>query len=185
MNVKQLIEEVNKDIDDSLDNADIIGWFNRCLDDLTPIVRKEALKITDADTSNTYELPEDLHEIAFIRSAETEYRLIPLNDKTSRGYKVWGEILYMQPPVESGELELFYYKRLDHVEDGEDVPEIDPAYHDLLALYAIAHYQYADEEPQRQQDAMNRYFQRKNDYQTYIMRNSNEVHQVSIVNPVY
>ncbi|MEK5065895.1 phage adaptor protein [Cytobacillus sp. FSL R5-0596] len=185
MNLEQLIEEVNKDLDDSLDSADITGWINRGLDDLTPIAKKETMKITGVTPENVYTLPDDLHEIAFVRVNGEEMLPISLQDKTSRGYKEWGGVLYLQPAQESGDIELFYYKKLSPLVDMQDVPEIPSAYHDLLVLYATALSQYAEEEPERQIDALNRYYRRKEEFQRYIQSSSLETYQVQIVNPYY
>lgn len=182
MNLEQLIDEVNKDLDDSLDSGDITAWLNRALDDLTPITRKEAKYSTDI--SSHVILPEDLFEIAFILADGSEFRNVPIRNNSNSGYKVWGNELTLQNAPESGILEVFYYKRLAHLEDSSDIPEIDPAYHDLLVLYATALSQYAEEEPERQMDAMNRYFNRKREYEAYIQRNSNVIHQVRLVDGV-
>jgi hypothetical protein len=39
MNLEQIIEEINKDLDDTFDNGELIGWINRCIDDLTPFAK--------------------------------------------------------------------------------------------------------------------------------------------------
>lgn len=181
MKHSELIAEVNKDIDDNLSESDITGWLNRCLDELTPLSRKEALKIAAIDESNMYELPDDLFEIQAIRINGEEYFYLPMNDKDGKGYKVWANNLYLQPAPVSGDIEMFYYKRLSHLENSDDVPEIDPSFHDLLILYAVAHSQFMDEEPERQNDAMIRYRQRREEYESFLTRNINMIYQVRIV----
>lgn len=180
MNLSQLIAEVNKDIDDNIADADIIGWFNRCLDELSMLARKEALAITAVDTSNIYELPPDLMEVVAVRVNGSEYLQIPFNDAYGTGYKVWANNLYLQPQAESGDVELFYHKNLAHLSESEDVPEIEPSFHDLLVLYAVAYSQFMDEELERQSDAMIRYRQRKEEYESFINRNTNMIHQIRI-----
>lgn len=181
MNLKQLIEEVNKDIDDSLSSGDVLGWINRGLDDLTPVTRKESMKITEVVPENIYTLPEDLFEIAFIRANGVEYSHIPFNDTANQGYKLWGNTMYFQPGLKDGSIEMFYFKRLTHLQNEDDVPEIDPSYHDLIVLYAIAHSQYADEEPERQIDALNRYLARKREYGAHLLSRSNTTYQVKLI----
>lgn len=179
MNLEQLIEEVNKDIDDSLDSGDITEWINRALDDLTPITNCETKYSVTLPSSIS--LPSDVFKIAFVLVDGTEVHNVPIRDNRSKGYKVWGNELTLQGGLESGVLEVFYYKRLSHLEANEDIPEIDPAFHDLLVLYATAHSQYADEEPERQIDAFQRYQQRKREFDLFIKSQSNETNQVRLV----
>lgn len=169
MNLSQLINEVNKDIDDSMPDQDIIGWLNRGLDDITPIARVEGKKVTDVSPLNAYELPEDLYEMVHLTVDDQTYESVSLRDKTMRGYKIWGNVLSLNPAAESGLIELYYYKQLNHLVNSEDVPGIPSQFHDLLVLYAVAHTQFADEEPERQRDAMMRYNQRKLEYEAYVL----------------
>lgn len=179
MNLEQLIEEVNQDIDDSLDSGDITKWINRGLDNLTPIAKKEAK--SNIEISPPIKSPEDLFEIVHLFAGEDEYLPVPIKDRSSKGYKIWGDEITLQGGPETGEIEVYYYKRLTHLEDSEDVPEIDPSFHDLLILYAVAHSQFAEEEPERQIDAMNRYMQRKREFESFVARQSNETYQVRMV----
>lgn len=176
MNLSELIEEVNKDLDDSLDNGDVTGWINRALDDLTPITKKEAKAVIGIAASMA--LPEDLFELSLLLTDEGELYPLTLRDKTSKGYKVWGNELTLQNGPSEGDIELYYYKCLAHLEEDEDTPEIDPSYHDLLILYAVAHSQYAEEEPERQIDAMNRYLARKREYESFILRKSFQSNEI-------
>ncbi|MEK3819686.1 hypothetical protein MKY20_11525 [Cytobacillus sp. FSL W8-0315] len=178
MNLTEIIEEVNKDIDDSLDNGEISGWVNRALDDLTPIAKAEAKYNSD---SAPFQLPNDFFDIAHLFVGDEEYFPVELNDRVSRGYRLWGKEVTLQKNTGSGEIELYYYKRLTHLENGDDVPEIDPAFHDLLILYTIAYSQFADEEPERQMDAMNRYFQRKREFETFASKHSYQTFQIRLV----
>lgn len=181
MNLEQIINEVNKDIDDSIGDEEIKGWVNRGIDDLSPLVKKEAYVMTNVTQENRYDLPADLMEIAFIRADGREYPYIPINDNDSTGYKVWGGKLYFQPEIDNGEVELFYHKRLNHLDALTDEPEFEPAFHDLLVLYAISQSQFADEEPQRQIDAMNRYLGRKEEFKSYLFSQSNAAYQIKEV----
>lgn len=169
MNLSKLVDEVNKDLDESFESGELIGWFNRCLDDLTPIARIESKYSTDLTAPVI--LPDDLYEIAFVLLDGSELYNVPVRDKTKSGYKVWGNELTLQNTPESSLLEVFYYKRLSHLEESEDVPEIEPSFHNLLVLYASYLSQYAEEEPERQIDAFNRYHKRKQEYETFVFRN--------------
>lgn len=178
MNLSQMVDEVNKDLDDSLDSGDITGWINRALDDLTPIAKAEA---KHTSPSHTFPLPEDYFEAVHLFVGDEEFFPIEIRDRINKGYCIWGNELSVKKGEESEEVELYYYKRLTHLEDSEDVPEIDPAFHDLLILYAIAYSQFADEEPERQMDAMNRYMVRKREFESFVARQSNETYQVRMV----
>lgn len=182
MNLDQLVDEVNKDLDESLDAGEITAWFNRALDDLSPITKKETKYSVEISSSIT--LPDDLLEIVFVMADDSELYPVQIQDKTSKGYKVWGNELTLQNAPESGLLEVYYYKRLSHLSESEDIPEIESSFHDLLILYAVAHYRYADEEPELQMNAMNRYFQRKQEYESFVSYNSNTVYQVRVIGEI-
>ena len=181
MNLEQIIEEVNRDLDDTLENEAVIGWVNRCIDDLTPLAKKEALLITDANILNSYDLPEDLHEIGFVVADDTEYERIAFNDNANKGFKIWANTLFLQPAVSSGSVQLYYYKKLAHVAETEDIPEIEEQFHDLFVLYTVAYNQFMEEEPEKQADAMNRYNMRKRDFAEYV-RKTRDYRQAQIKN---
>jgi hypothetical protein len=171
MNLEQIINEINKDLDDTQDNGDLIGWINRCVDDLSPIAKKETKNVYDITSENTYELPEDMLELVLILVNGIEYQSVPLNNSYTTGYKIW-EKLSLQNSPESGTIEVYYYKRLNHLENLADVPEIEQSFHDLFVLYTIAHNQFMEDEPERQMDAISRYNNRRQEYQAFVMKNS-------------
>ncbi|MEH7082965.1 hypothetical protein V7139_09555 [Neobacillus drentensis] len=172
MNFEQIVNEINKDLDDTQDNGDLIGWINRCVDDLSPIAKKEAKNVYDITSLNTYELPVDMIELVVILVNGLEYHSVPLNNSYSTGYKIWGNILSLQNTPESGTIEIYYYKRLNHLENLADIPEIEPSFHDLFVLYTIANNQFMEDEPERQMDAISRYNNRKQEFQAFVMKNS-------------
>ena len=176
MNLSEMIAAVNRDIDDDVDSGDITSWLNRCLDELTPITRLEAKYVTPITPAVT--LPSDVFEIVLMLADDKEIYRVATRDKHTKGYKIWGKEITLQNAPLEGFLEVYYYKRLSHLENEDDVPEIEPAFHDLLVLYAIAMSQYADEEPERQVDAMNRYLARRQEYEAYIMRNENSSYEI-------
>lgn len=185
MKLSELLREVNKDIDDSLDNSDITAWFNRCLDDLAPIIKKEAKTVMDIDSTNAYTIPEDLYELHMVFADDNQYFPIPIQDKDSKGYKIWANEMSFQKGPESGEIKLYYHRKLSSLVNADDVPEIPTPFHDLLIHYAVAYSQYADDEHERQRDAFNRYYQRKQELESYILHNSNTSYTVQIVNPIW
>jgi hypothetical protein len=178
MNLEQIIDEVNKDLDDSLDTEDILGWVNRCMDDLSVIAKKEDKKTADISSINAYELPDDVLEIV---------RVVVNGDDLDRtGYEVWNNVLSLQNGPDSGLLELYYYRRLAHLtDDTGGIPEIDPAFHDLFVLYTVAHNQFMEEEPEKEMDAMNRYYRRKQEYTDFMRKNSVRFNQTSKIKNAY
>jgi hypothetical protein len=172
MNLEQIIEEINKDIDDTVDSSDIIGWVNRCLDDLSPLTKKEDKKLADISPLNAYELPTDYAEMVLVLVNGIKFEPVSLSNPYSTGYKVWNKVLFLQNGPDSGQIELYYYRRLNHIAEETDIPEIEPSFHDLFVLYTVAHHQFAEEEPERQLDAMTRYMNRKREYQEFILQNS-------------
>ena len=67
MNLREIINEVLKDIDDSLSDSDIIGWVNRALDDLTPVAKYQKVAVINLGAGNrNVEIPTDLHELVLL-----------------------------------------------------------------------------------------------------------------------
>jgi hypothetical protein len=177
MNLGQLYIEINKDLDDTLNSGDLLGWINRCMDDLSPIAKKEA-KTSYEITSNEFELPEDLMEIIRV--------VVKGEDVDRTQYSVWANTLSFNSAPTSGTMELYYYRRLAQLTgDISEVPEIDPTYHDVFILYTIAHQQFMEDEPERQMDAMERYYRRKNEYEAFMRRNNVRFNPKTKIQNVY
>lgn len=171
LKLSQLILEVNKDIDDTLSNADIIGWLNRAIDDLTPYTKyKKLATITTVAGQKNYELPLDFLNLEhlFDEVTKREVTLLPMDDTNNWGYKRWGNTLILQPtPKEIGELTLYYHAKPPSLVNPEDEPVIPIEYHDLLVLYAVAKAKYQDEEESMQTIAMNEYYTRREQFITF------------------
>lgn len=178
MNLSQIIAQVNRDFGDTYSNSDITDWVNRCLDDLSPLAKMEEKKVTDIQDSNVYELPDDLHEIRFVLVGGKEFNQIPLTDTRRQGYKVWaGELTTQMGPLIqplTGQVELYYYRKLNHLANTSDIPEIEEPFHDLLILYTIGQMQFEDEDYEDRPDYMTRYQQRKAEYASYVQRKNSE-----------
>jgi hypothetical protein len=184
MNLTELIAEVNKDIDDELSNAEITGWLNRALDDLSPYAKYQKLTtISLVPDQKQYALPNDLIRIIHLLDENKliEYHLIPVNDLMSYGYKQWGNNIIFQPtPKENKDLTLYYHARLPHLVNASDIPAIPEEYHDLLVLYAVAKAKYQDEEESMQNNAMQEYFTRKDQFIAFM-----QTGEIYTVNEVY
>jgi hypothetical protein len=182
MNLSELIKEVNKDIDDSLPNADITQWLNRGLDDLTPYVKlQKHQSINLIKDQKTYLIPDDLMNIVYlIDEKSNRFTQVPFDDFSSAGYKTWGNELIFQPvPKEDGEVSLFYHARLPRLSNMDDTPAIPEQFHDLLVLYAVAKAKYQDEELDMQNSAWGDYLRRKDEFITF--NQSSEVYAVQEV----
>ncbi|WP_108669552.1 hypothetical protein [Peribacillus acanthi] len=183
MKLSQLIQEVSKDIDDTLSNADITGWLNRAIDDLTPYAKhKKIATIQTVIDQKNYELPSDFRNLEhlFDEGIKRELALLPMDDTYNRGYKKWGNTLILQPvPKEAGELTLYYHAKLPRLVNPDDEPVIPSEYHDLLVLYAVAKAKYQDEEESMQAIAMNEYYARREQFITFSQ--TGEIYQIQDV----
>lgn len=172
MDVSTIIRQVTRNIKDQ--NGDIIDLINRCLDDLTPIDKREALKTTSVVVENKYELPSDLFQIYKVFIDDLTYNQIPLSDKTSTGFKRWEEEISFQDGPDAGTIELYYYRKLNKVSSTTDIPEIEEPFHDLFILFALGHLQWMKDDYEFRPDALNRYYQRKEEYRLHIERKDQE-----------
>lgn len=183
MKLSELQAEINKDIDDSLDNSELTGWINRALDDLTPFAKyQKSADLSLIQGEKQYTLPTDLFEIVHMVDEDNSkiYLQIPMEDFSSSGFKRWGNMLRFQPtPIENANVILYYYARLPHLNNPDDVPAIPEEFHDLLVLYAVAKAKYQDEEESMQQNAMQEYYSRKEQFIAF--QQSGETFQVQEV----
>ncbi|WP_057766693.1 phage adaptor protein [Cytobacillus praedii] len=182
MKLSELIKEVNKDIDDSLSNAEITQWLNRGLDDLTPYVKHQKHQTYEviADQSK-YPLPTDLVNIVYLfDESNKRVNLVQFDDFSSTGYKMWGNDLILQPtPKLDSEMNLYYHARLPRLVNPDDIPVLPEQYHDLLVLYAVAKAKYQDEELEMQSSAWSDYLRRKDEFITF--NQSNEIYTIQEV----
>lgn len=171
MNLQQLIEEINKDLDDTLEDEDLIGWINRCMDELSPYAtfQKNAV-ISLAIGQKEYDLPNDYLRLKYLVD---EYPLdqVRMKDFVSVGFKLWGNKLIFQPtPTTEKDLDLYYEGKLPYLSKPEDEPQIPSQFHDLFILYTVAKARYQDEEESLQMNAWNEYKKRKEDFITFMFQ---------------
>jgi hypothetical protein len=165
MKLSEIIRQVNRDIDDDYEASDITDWVNRCLDDLSPIAKKQAAAVIESP----YTLPSDLYELRFV--AQNNEFLDPLSfeDMDSDGYKKWGDSLILQNREQSS-LTLYYYRKFNHVENADDIPELEDSFHDLLILFCLGNLQFTEEDYDERPDTFLRYNARKEEYQQFISK---------------
>jgi hypothetical protein len=173
MNLQDIINEVNKDVDDTLDDEDIKGWVNRCMDDLSPYAQYQKSSIvTLVIDQKEYDLPSDYQSLMYLVD---EYPLnqVPMKDFVSTGFKLWGNKLILQPtPSQEGSLDLYYEGKLPYLVDVADVPQIPSQFHDLFILYTTAKRQYQDQEESLQMNVWSEYQRRKADFINFMARNT-------------
>lgn len=90
-----------------------------------------------------YALPANYKEpIAMIEGPLNDpycnFPLTELNSYTSGFYIYGGNIVFRPIPQDGKTLTFYYYQYPDELLNENDVPDIDPRYHDVLATYAAA-----------------------------------------------
>lgn len=172
MNLQDIIDEINKDTDEDLENDEVLGWINRCLDDLTPLARyQKTMTITTKNGVNTYSLPSDLTKIVQVIDESNSLSPLDMSEYNKNGYKVFANQLILQPTPDSvRDITLYYEGNLPHLVNGEDIPAIHPSFHDLPVLYTVARFMYKDDETYRKSDALAEYTQRKRDFVRFMNR---------------
>lgn len=183
MNLREMINEVLKDIDDSLPDSDIIGWINRALDDLTPVAKYQKITNLSLFTGDKYvALPTDLQEVVLLTDGDQDYNEIPINDRSGIGYKKWGDNFIFQPVLDiDKDLTLYYYAKLPHLTEDSDEPAIRIDFHDLLVLYATAKAKYKDEVMEFHQSTMQEYLERKRQFTNEVSSGDVGVYQVKLL----
>jgi hypothetical protein len=163
MNLTNIVSQVSRDIDDDYDLNDIKDWVNRALDDLTPISKRQ----TSATLNDTLTLPEDLHELLFVSQNNQFLNNLSMSDLYSCGYKKWGDSLTIQNG-DTSTVTIYYYRKLNHVEAGDDVPDLESEFHDILIFFCLGNGQFYDEDYTDRPDSFNRYEARKQEYSRFI-----------------
>jgi hypothetical protein len=142
--VLQLKTDVKVLVDD-MDIPDdwLLSWLNQGLADLTPVLRIRERATADVIAEKAeYALPPDFYQMRQIRYLTGHYTKAPLpsllaEDFRSRGYKIWGNTLILQPaPNQDGTVELWYYRLPAVMAEDGDVPEVPDPFQHLLVWYA-------------------------------------------------
>ena len=161
MTVVEIITKVQFLSDEEYDNAEWIKLINACLDDLTPVAKmlttKENINLavvdggaslsiaSDPDLARAYEI----RNIFFtpVDGSTRELKRRALADNYSPGWKQTADKLLFQGLGDnSGTIRVDYYKRLTHVANINDIPELPVVYHELIVLYLCAKAQQKEEE---------------------------------------
>ena len=161
MTVVEIITKAQFLSDEEYDNAEWIKLINACLDDLTPVAKmlttKENINLavvdggaslsiaSDPDLARAYEI----RNIFFtpVDGSTRELKRRALADNYSPGWKQTADKLLFQGLGDnSGTIRVDYYKRLTHVANINDIPELPVVYHELIVLYLCAKAQQKEEE---------------------------------------
>ncbi len=170
---RQVLSRLNETDDSFVNRDDIRNYLNEALDDLTDALRVEAppAEITLIEDVDEYDIPENLNRFARVELEGT--RLIFNEFKTfneiqqDNTYTVWGDKLYIRPIPTSAEagqtLKVYYYRKPTHMQDKDDVADIEGKYDQLLIHYALAKAFERDEELELFQATMQQYEAKKNE----------------------
>lgn len=86
-----------------------------------------------------YDLPDNFKEpIALVDPDNCYYTLIDIASYGFGYYTYNGELILRPEPQEAKTLTFNYYQFPDYLYNEDEVPDIDPRYHDVLATYAAA-----------------------------------------------
>lgn len=120
------------------DRYEAIDFMNDAVSQLADSARlKETFVIQTIEGQEEYSLPTDFKAPISLYEEDFIYPLVQSNEPW--GYSLIGENLVIKPlPTESKELTLLYYKYPKTLVDEGDEPDIDPAWHYLLPIYAAS-----------------------------------------------
>lgn len=184
MNVQEIITLAQMKSEEVYDDPTWIGFINAGIDDLTPIAKLLKTVTLEAETlvSGYVEINivadpanglEEAHEVLSVYATVTDpvggkrkqLRRLNMNDNISQGWKLTYDKLIIQhlgADVVEATIEVDIYKKPDHVEDMEDIPEFPAQYHTLLVLYICAKSQQKEEELNDKNDFYAEYIMGKN-----------------------
>lgn len=170
-------------MDEGYSNGDITDWVNRALADLTPIAKKQAKQTYTVTSANTYTLPTNYFDFAYITSGQERYDILPEGDFSNVGIKIWGDEFEFQLAPGLTSFTLFYYRKLSPLSttNMQGVPEIDDQYHDLFIYYARGQMQYTEEDYDDRYDSLQKYQQRKEEFAQYMQKRQRKVRTVEKV----
>lgn len=170
--------------------ADIwIQFINNTLDDLTPVAKMlKRVAVTGVSVSDKKAEVQirgegadpDLvkgHEFLNVYVTPTtpagsmkQYRRLPMSDNVSSGWKTTLDHLLITnipdvggDPVTEAIITVDFYKKLDHVSEMDDVPDLPLQYHHLILLSMCSKSQQKEEELEDKNDFYAEYMRGKND----------------------
>lgn len=176
MNVEELINQAQIRTEEIYSEPEWVGFINAALDNLTPVARMlkrivipdqnpvdGAIQIELADYSELVDAQEILY--AYYKSTdplletETKLKLLAVTDSYSKGWRLTSTHLIVQgiEDSEEGDILVDVYKKLSHVSDKTDVPELPEQYHQLIVMYMCSLSQQKEEELEDKRDFYGEY----------------------------
>lgn len=179
MILSNIINQINRDIDEEYDAGDIIEWINRCSDDLTPIARIQASQsYAIATTTDTFTFPTIRHRDFAMKVTDSNdcssiYGPVSITDSQPRGYVAWGNTFTLQNGPDTGTINYYYYQKIAQMATTDLAVEmqIDSEFHDLYILYGRAQIQFTEEDQKGnsdREDSMSMYLARKKEFERHI-----------------
>ncbi len=171
MNVTQMIFESQSRSEEIYDEQEWIHFLNAALDDLTPVAKMlRRVEITEQEpdsdgniiiTISEHADLQQAHEIITVYYKSTnpsrkqkKVKRISLGDEYSSGWKLTIDELKIQNVKNSsqGDIIIYMYIKLPHVDDGDDIPLLPEQYHPLVVMYMCSISQQKEEELEDKQD---------------------------------
>jgi hypothetical protein len=177
--LSNVFAQINRDLEESYENGDLLDWVNRCSDDLSPIALLQASQnYTIATTEDAFTFPTTrMKDVAMkVTDSESEvsfYRSVSVTDTQPKGYIAWGNTFTLQHGPTGGTITLYYNKRISQmtISQLEEEMEIDSEFHDLYILYGRAQIQFTEEDQKGNSDrvdSMDMYLARKREFERHI-----------------
>jgi hypothetical protein len=149
--LKRMLE---REIDDTLDNATALDYFNAGLRDLALVARKNTkTSISIFNTDRSAVLPSIFAKVNSVAITLDSYpnRVFTMADLASYGFEVYGDpgdfsILWARDLPSSGSLEVRGIRYPNEMAAVTETPELPDFAHDALYLYGAMKYLEADDE---------------------------------------
>lgn len=144
MNAGQLHTLLQYELDDTIEFAKALEWFNACSDELAGVARVRATSSNPTWTGgDTYTLPADLVTLVEVRYRAsgdqdfTELKDLNLYPFDRTGYRRWGDTLRFSEALGPGTIEIDYHRTLGRLTGTESVPEIPEQFHMAYVHFAV------------------------------------------------
>lgn len=109
---------------------------------------------------------------------DREYTLTDVSAYNSGYYTYDGNLVFRPTPNDVKTVKMYYYQYPDYLYNEDEIPDIDPRYHDVLASYAAAMILSLPSMPEVNSTLIDRYFgiweQRKADFKVVMQRKSKQ-----------
>ncbi len=185
--VAELITMAEVQAEEAYEEPVWIQFINRCLDDLTPAAKMLKREImagkaitnrgflfdlngTDPDEvtmAGAHEIINAYYQVTdpALDEPKRQLRRLGIGDNLSMGYQITNdtlEVINLPEDVTEVTLIFDFHKKLEHVENTEDTPDLPIQYHDLIVLFMCSRTLQKEEELQSKTDYYGEYLMGKN-----------------------